>query len=200
MIELVKLNLACGETPFGFGWVNIDSSRDLTHISTQKILIADIKNRIPFQSRTVDIIYVSHFLEHLDPFEECRRFLDECARVLKPSGLLRISVPDFHQIATLYLDDPKAFYAEYGYRKPWFNRVKTWNRRLGISVMFGHKMLYDVVSLSEVLEDSGFSEITPVSPLKQGLFPEEISNEIITTHVSHSLIVDCKNGKIDYNT
>ena len=192
MKELVKLNLACGETPFGFGWLNIDIRRDLTCTSVKNIIVADLKNRIPFQSCTVDIIYVSHFLEHLDPFEECKIFLDECSRVLKLSGILRISVPDFHQIARLYLDHPKTFYAEYEFKKPWFNKAKTWNRRLGISVMFGHKMLYDVVSLTEVLEDSGFSEITLLSPKSQGLLPEKVSDEIITTHVYHSLIADCK--------
>jgi len=195
MNDLVKLNLACGNTLFGSGWINIDIRRDIAHRNQEIFLSANLKKKIPFQNDTANIIYVSHFLEHLEPFTECPNFLNECSRVLKPTGVLRISVPDFHQIANIYLNDPKLFYKEYGYNKEWFNKVKTWNRRLGISVTFGHKMLYDIVSLTEVLEDAGFAEITLLSHHAQGLLPKNVSKEIVPTHVSHSLIVDCKNNK-----
>lgn len=190
MNGLVKLNLACGDNPFGHEWFNVDIRTDTRCMCADNYILADLKNGIPANTSSVDIIYISHFLEHLDPFDGCKAFLDECFRVMKPKGLLRISVPDFRKVALIYLDDPKCFYAEYGNKKQWFDKVKTWNRRIGISVMYGHKMIYDIVSLTEVLEDSGFSQITPVHTWNQGLLPCNIVDEMIPTHVSHSLVVD----------
>lgn len=42
-------------------------------------------------------------LEHLDPGDG-EKLLDECYRVLRPGGVLRIVVPNLEQIATLYLN------------------------------------------------------------------------------------------------
>lgn len=140
----------------------------------------------------VGYAYSSHFLEHLDPFNECEDFLTECRRVLRRGPVLRIAVPDFDKIARFYLDDPKSFYAECDFEKPWFSRVKTWNRRLGISVMFDHKMIYDLVSLEEVLGKAGFVDSVEVGTDLVGHFPSNIAAEIVPTHLSHTLIVDVR--------
>ena len=44
----------------------------------------------PWESGSVDGIYASHVIEH---FPDQKRFLDECYRLLKPGGFLRIAVP-----------------------------------------------------------------------------------------------------------
>lgn len=192
MTGLVKVNLACGETPFDDGWLNIDLRPQFKHPELSGFAIADLRNGIPIRSNSVDIIVTSHFLEHLDPFDECRSFLDDCFRILKPNGTLRIVVPDFRRIASIYLDDPRSFYQEYSYDKPWFNKARTWSRRLGISVMFGHKMLYDRFSLEEVLENSGFAGITHVNGPDQSLRFAEVIAEVIATHTFHSVVMDAR--------
>ncbi len=50
-----------------------------------------------------DLVYHSHFLEHLTP-DQAAFIIKECFRVLKPGGVLRIVVPDLEYNARLYLD------------------------------------------------------------------------------------------------
>lgn len=44
----------------------------------------------PWESNSVDGIYLSHILEH---FRQQEIFLNECYRILKPGGFLRITAP-----------------------------------------------------------------------------------------------------------
>jgi predicted SAM-dependent methyltransferase len=46
----------------------------------------------PFEDESVDVIYNSHFLEHLDGFERAK-FMDEAYRILKPNGKMRCIHP-----------------------------------------------------------------------------------------------------------
>ena len=48
---------------------------------------------MPFKDNSVDNIYVSHVLEHIEK-EYIQTFFREAARVLKKGGVLRICVPD----------------------------------------------------------------------------------------------------------
>jgi SAM-dependent methyltransferase len=53
----------------------------------------DLRKGIPFPESSLDVVYHSHFLEHLTQ-KNAIAFLGECRRVLKPGGVLRIAVPD----------------------------------------------------------------------------------------------------------
>lgn len=64
----------------------------------------DITRGLPFEDQQYDAVYHSHVLEHLDPTDG-DRLLADCYRVLKPSGVLRIVIPNLEQIATLYLEN-----------------------------------------------------------------------------------------------
>ena len=66
------------------------------------IKVWNLSKGIPFDSATVDGVYHSHMLEHLD-FDTARKFLLECKRVLKPGGIMRIVVPDFEILCQKYL-------------------------------------------------------------------------------------------------
>jgi predicted SAM-dependent methyltransferase len=48
---------------------------------------------LPFESTSIDFIFSEHFFEHLF-FDEALALLRECSRILKPFGVIRISVPD----------------------------------------------------------------------------------------------------------
>lgn len=54
----------------------------------------------------MDVVYHSHLLEHLQQ-EEGEGLTQECFRVLKPGGILRIVVPDLERICTDYLSTLK---------------------------------------------------------------------------------------------
>jgi ubiquinone/menaquinone biosynthesis C-methylase UbiE len=53
----------------------------------------DIVKGLPYAARSVDAIYSSHTLEHLY-LDDARKVLEECQRVLKPGGCLRVALPD----------------------------------------------------------------------------------------------------------
>jgi ubiquinone/menaquinone biosynthesis C-methylase UbiE len=57
---------------------------------------------IPFEDETFEVVYHSHLLEHFTK-KDGEKFLQECYRVLKPEGIIRIAVPDLEQIAKEYL-------------------------------------------------------------------------------------------------
>lgn len=94
----LAINLACGDKlcqqP---GWVNADhkpSAKDVLKINLQKSL--------PFEDNTFNVVYHSQFIEHL-PMNKAHHFLNECYRILKPNGILRIVTPDLENQATEYL-------------------------------------------------------------------------------------------------
>ncbi len=127
--RLLKVNLGCGLS-VAPGWVNIDGSLNALFATAPRFLhpIAykmsgasgfyskdfycetlsqnnfvhhNLAYSIPLEDRAADFIYSSHFLEHLDK-ESGRRLLEECWRVLKPGGVLRIGVPDLEYAWQMY--------------------------------------------------------------------------------------------------
>ncbi len=91
------LNIGCGST-FHPAWRNLD----LVPADSQ-VEAFDISRGLPCPDASLDAVYHSHVLEHLD-VEEGRRLIGECFRVLRPGGILRVVVPDLEQIARLYLE------------------------------------------------------------------------------------------------
>jgi predicted SAM-dependent methyltransferase len=91
------LNLGCGHC-YHPDWVNVDFR------STGPGVIAhNLNHGVPFADSSFDAVYHSHLLEHF-PKRYAPVFLQECFRVLKPGGIIRVAVPDLEQIARLYLD------------------------------------------------------------------------------------------------
>lgn len=66
------------------------------------ILVHNLATGIPYDDNSVDVVYHSHILEHLDR-SVAESFLREIFRVLKPNGIVRIVVPDLQQISQDYL-------------------------------------------------------------------------------------------------
>jgi predicted SAM-dependent methyltransferase len=90
------LNLGCGSRFHG-DWTNVN------FVSTGEGVIAhDLTQGIPFPDRSFEVVYNSHVLEHF-PQAEAQSFIQECYRVLRPEGILRVVVPDLEEIARMYL-------------------------------------------------------------------------------------------------
>src|SRR5712691_6105006 len=119
-----RLNLGCGPNAPS-NWVNVDGSwnawlsnhtylrRTLTAFGVVsknspgaqwnvRPLVHDLTKRLPFEDNTVSVIYGAHVLEHLYQ-ADARRLLDECRRVLRPGGVIRMVVPDLHSMVASYL-------------------------------------------------------------------------------------------------
>lgn len=71
------------------------------------VIVCNLAKGIPFEDNSMDVVYHSHMLEHLDR-DAALDFLQEVKRVLKPGGIHRIVVPDFEQICRRYLSHLEA--------------------------------------------------------------------------------------------
>jgi len=65
-------------------------------------IIHDLRKGIPAESETVDAVYHSHILEHIDR-DAVSGFFAEIQRVLQPDGVHRVVVPDLERYAREYL-------------------------------------------------------------------------------------------------
>ncbi len=92
------LNLACGDFYLpNPAWINLD-----WYPHSEWVQKANLLEPLPFQDNHFDVVYTSHFVEHIS-HSKVNEFLRECYRVLKPNGIIRIVVPDFENIAREYL-------------------------------------------------------------------------------------------------
>jgi predicted SAM-dependent methyltransferase len=90
------LNFGCGPR-FVSGWVNVDFSA-----ASPAVIPHNLLTRWPFPDQSFDAVYSSHVMEHFT-VDQARHVAQECYRVLKPGGVVRIVVPDLQQWATDYL-------------------------------------------------------------------------------------------------
>lgn len=83
----VKLDVGCGLNK-KVGYIGID----VFNVKGVDLILDLEKNKLPLKNNSVDIIYTSHFLEHVDnPID----ILKEFNRVLKIGGKLTIIVPHY---------------------------------------------------------------------------------------------------------
>ena len=91
------LNIGCGST-FHRSWENVDI------VSCSPLVRQhDLTKGLPYSDDTFDVVYASHVLEHI-PYSSVNEFIQECVRVSRPGGVLRIVVPDFEEMAHRYLE------------------------------------------------------------------------------------------------
>jgi len=90
------LNIACGGR-YHSDWVNIDFHAESNHVTKVNIL-----GGLPFEDNSMDVVYSSHFLEHLNQ-KQADFVLKESYRILKKDGLIRVVVPDLENICKEYL-------------------------------------------------------------------------------------------------
>ena len=91
----VLIHLGCGAVDAP-GFINVDA-KPAAHVHH----CLDVRDLAVFESNSADLIYACHVLEHF-PEDEQRELLWEWKRVLKPSGVLRLSVPDFDLLLAIY--------------------------------------------------------------------------------------------------
>jgi|SRR5262252_3933171 len=204
------LNLACG-TRTDPSWNNLDFSpyaflrrhphtvtllREIGLLSDKRYLRLEaidpaiirwnLARGIPFDDSTFDVVYHSHFLEHLER-EAAVEFLRECRRVLKQGGILRVVVPNLENLVVRYRDaiqnlDCYGQVAENviahestiadlfdqivrsessgpNEQKPWVRPIERLIRGSAAATGENHRWMYDRHSLSRVLARVGFTTI-----------------------------------------
>ena len=140
----MKFNVGCGWRDFGDDWIHIDAG-DYKHLDSDDIHLYD------YEHDSADLIYASHVIEYFDR-EEIKVLLSDWKDVLKPSGILRLAVPNFEKIVSLYIKGYNDYKLDNALG-PLYGKMPMGNKTIY------HRTTYDFQSLKKVLEDSGFKNI-----------------------------------------
>lgn len=122
--EQILLNIGSGnwECP---GWICLDYPSEWYSKAQNghKIVPYDIRSEsIPYSDNSVDAIYCSHVVEHIEN-HHIQKFFQEVHRVLKEGGVFRVCCPD----AEFLYEVAKSGKLDYWYwRKSWFNSPRFW--------------------------------------------------------------------------
>jgi predicted SAM-dependent methyltransferase len=107
--QKIVLNVGCGYPLrqklhrhfYGPEWREVRLDLDP---AVQPDIVCSITDMGPVSANTIDAVWSSHNLEHLQR-HEVPLALGEFIRVLKPGGLLLLTLPDLQQVARLVVDD-----------------------------------------------------------------------------------------------
>jgi SAM-dependent methyltransferase len=107
-VEVIAVDLGCGQNK-----ATAEFFIENLQITPTKVIGVDIVNceevdkvhdltkfPYPFKDESVDAIFSSHFVEHLDGTERMK-FFDECYRILKPGGKMRHLHPYYKSVRAI---------------------------------------------------------------------------------------------------
>ncbi|GAA2760152.1 class I SAM-dependent methyltransferase [Actinopolymorpha rutila] len=213
----MRVNIGCGSSPTP-GWKNFDNSLSLRLAKVPllaRLLVAtgltdkhqnefvefckkahieyaDATRRIPLPDGSVEVLYTSHMLEHLEPWE-ARTFLTEARRVLQADGIIRIAVPDLGLIVQQYLSrcDADSFVEQTVLAS---SNPRTLQQRLRYLVAGNrhHLWMYDGRSLCRLLLECGFAD-AQVVPAGETRIPGPGSLDL-TERAAESTYVEALNS------
>jgi predicted SAM-dependent methyltransferase len=153
-----KLHIGCGNHILD-GWLNCDLVNDWQIVSGVPIYPLDATKPFPFRSGIFDGVFSEHMIEHV-PYSAGCLMLQECFRVLKAGGRIRISTPNLRFLIDLY-DHPRDDYISW-ITDQWIQWAPIADRTFVINNFFrfaGHQFIYDEPTLSAALCESGFVNI-----------------------------------------
>lgn len=160
---MIKIQFGSGNNMLD-GWDNTDLPR------------TDVRKRLRYKDDSVDFIFHEHMIEHLDEVDGYN-FMEECFRILKEDGVMRICCPSIDGFISVYEnwdEVPEDFKKRHVNKTRFINDVT-----LGETVNYTgkkfshdgrvvpqknshrwHKYLYDKEDFVSKLTKIGFSEIT----------------------------------------
>jgi SAM-dependent methyltransferase len=137
----MKLHLGCGKRFIpGFVHVDLDPHPHIDHTR-------DVRDLSIFESESVELIYACQIFEYFDRLTAIA-VLREWHRVLRPGGVLRLSVPNFSVLSRLYQAGLSLDYLLGTLYGRWSQDGQT----------IYHKTTYDEPSLTKILSENGFEE------------------------------------------
>ncbi len=157
--DVKKLQLGAGRTNVP-GWLNTDYWAKPPHF-----LYVNVCKRLPFADGQFDRIFSEHMIEHVSQVQGWQ-LLQECFRILKPGGRMRLETPDLELMCRLYRPDltPEEIAYIQFHRDTWnpFRKYERPTRCIVLNNIMryaGHQFLYDEEYLRMVLERAGFDHI-----------------------------------------
>ncbi|MCO7220215.1 methyltransferase domain-containing protein [Klenkia sp. PcliD-1-E] len=160
------LNLGSG-TYNAAGWVNVDLWGLHGLWGVHPDVVWDLRRPLPLPDGSVDAVFLEHVLEHL-PAPVGLAAMDQAARLLRPGGVVRVSVPDFGRWAREYT----ARVTGTGTGPDLFDQVRP-GRPTDLLALaevvydHGHVSVWDAGTLVELLRAAGFVDVE-VSAYGQG--------------------------------
>jgi predicted SAM-dependent methyltransferase len=153
---MIKLHMGCGWNVLP-GWINCDlrPRRD-------GVIQVDVTKGLPFPDGIVDYVFHEHMIEHL-PRPEGVKFLQECFRVLRPGGKIRVTAPDLDFLWKL-VHEPTERSTDY-VKQTMANLLPDEQEPHPVLVVnnyfyaFGHQFIYDFDLLSRTMERVGFVDL-----------------------------------------
>lgn len=152
-----KLHIGCANY-YLEGWLNSDRLPP-----DKRVVCIDATRTMPFPDNTFDYVYSEHMIEHV-PYAQGRKMLEECHRILKPGGKVRISTPDLAFLIRLYQDAGSELETQYikwstetfCNRAPFCSPVFVINSFMR---SWGHAFIYDEQMLGDSLGRAGFKDV-----------------------------------------
>ena len=162
------LHLGCG-TNVMKGWLNTDLK------AHGHVKYLDASHPFPIRSNNLDYIFSEHLFEHLS-YEEGKFMLRECYRVLKPGGVLRLTMPTLDFLIRLYREPDRSLHQRYArwsllqFAPQMYTDFINDGQGLPMALVvnnfmhfWGHQMIYDFPSLRTMLGNTGFADIKECS-------------------------------------
>jgi len=157
-----KLQLGSGDNLLK-DWLNTD-----LHPRSKDYICMDAMRQFPFEDSMFDYIFSEHLIEHFT-YEAGEFMLNECYRVLKLGGKIRISTPSLEQLVGLF--KPRKTKSQEQFIKwiidKYFPGVTVYRESFVINnsyTAWGHKFIYDYRTLKDLLGKVGFIDIHRSSP------------------------------------
>ena len=103
----LKVHLGCGPD-IRSGWLNIDlivgreARQRAENNAAGRFLNFDLRRGLPLADGSCEIIYSSHFFEHLE-YRHGVALMRDCHRCLKPGATFRLALPDFRKVFASYV-------------------------------------------------------------------------------------------------
>lgn len=148
--EIEYLDIGCG-TNMHHHFVNLDYSWlpgiDVCWDITRK--------KLPFADCSFKGVYSEHCFEHVS-YEQFKSNMHEIFRVLKPSGTLRLIMPDGEIYFDIYNKRKNGSKEKMPYEE---NYISGMDRINGIFRNHGHQFIYDFETVAMILRECGFADI-----------------------------------------
>lgn len=153
------------------GWVNIDLRlRGLERFDRAArpdtiFINYDLRRGLPLDEGCCDLIYSSHFFEHLEA-QQGLRLMRDCHRALRPGGTFRIALPNFPALFAAYLRRDHSYFDLVDIREM-LPEAEPDTLTLIDQVSYGvyqageHKCIYDEEKVVVLLRKLGYSRVAP---------------------------------------
>lgn len=154
--QVRKLQVGCGGAILK-NWLNTDLDPENDR------LFIDARKKLPFDDCTFDYIFSEHLIEHLE-YREGVYFFNECFRIIKPGGTIRIATPDLRFLIELYNSERNELQGRYiSWAVNSFLPDVTVSQDTHVINNFfrnwGHKFIYDLKALQDTMKRAGFVNI-----------------------------------------